>query len=160
MLLRTEAIMRSKTFLILWLAAAVSTGCQQSDSSAPPKSAPTSAPTAPTLVRVKPIQPQRKLLVRKTEQPGEIQAFEETPLHAKVSGYVKRVLVDIGDRVTGPEYDKDGNLVREGQVLVELSIPEIDEELNQKRALVGQMSAEVQQAAITRNEQAAVQRMI
>lgn len=98
------------------------------------------------LVKVTPITPARKTLVRWTEQPGQIEAFEETPLFAKLASYVEKMHVDIGDRVTGPQYDDQGKLVREGQLLVELSVPELDEELAQKEAAVGQAKAEVQQA--------------
>src|SRR6266550_7630973 len=42
-------------------------------------------------MRVTPIQPARKTLVRWTEQPGQIEAFEETPLYAKVAGYVEKM---------------------------------------------------------------------
>ena len=31
------------------------------------------------------------------EQPGQIEAFEETPLYAKLTGYVEKMYVDIGD---------------------------------------------------------------
>jgi RND family efflux transporter MFP subunit len=98
------------------------------------------------LVKVTPIKPVRKTLVRWTVQPGQIEAFEETPLFAKLASYVEKMHVDIGDRVTGPQFDSDGHVVREGQLLVELSVPELDEELAQKEAAVGQAKAEVQQA--------------
>jgi RND family efflux transporter MFP subunit len=69
-----------------------------------------------------------------TSQPGRIEAFEETPLFPKISGYVEQVLVDIGDRVT-----KD-------QVLINLWIPEMHDEREQKEALLAQALAEVKQA--------------
>ncbi|MBI1900215.1 MAG: efflux RND transporter periplasmic adaptor subunit [Planctomycetia bacterium] len=76
----------------------------------------------------------RKALKLYTAQAGRIEAFEETPLHAKLPAYVKNVLVDIGDPVV-----KD-------QALVELSIPEMEDELEQKEALVAQAEAEVRLA--------------
>jgi RND family efflux transporter MFP subunit len=97
--------------------------------------------------RVSTVRPVRKTLVRRTEQPGQIAAFEETPLFAKVTGYVKRVNVDIGDHVAGPKYDEQGRLTVAGQVLAELSIPELEEELRQKQAQIVQAEAEVKQAA-------------
>jgi RND family efflux transporter MFP subunit len=99
------------------------------------------------LMRVVPIRPERKTLVRWTEQPGQIEAFEETPIYAKVAGYIEKMHVDIGDPVTGPQFDDSGKIVREGQLLVELSVPELHEELIQKEAAVGQAQAEVRQAA-------------
>jgi RND family efflux transporter MFP subunit len=108
----------------------------------------TSAGSAP-LVKVTPIRPVRKTLVRWTEQPGQIEAFEETPLYAKLAGYVEKMHVDIGDLVTGPQYDEQGKVTREGQLLAELSIPELDEEYQQKEAAIGQARAELQQASAT-----------
>lgn len=100
---------------------------------------------AAPLVKVTPVKPARKTLVRRVEQPGQIEAFEETPLFAKVTGYVKKVHVDIGDHVTGPRYDDKGKLLAEGQVLAELSVPELEDELKQKVALVAQAAAEINQ---------------
>ena len=62
---------------------------------------------------------------------------------------MKRFLVDIGDKIEGPRYDDQGRLLSEGQILAELSIPELQAELRQKQALVGQATAEVKQAAAT-----------
>lgn len=58
------------------------------------------------------------------DQPGTVMAFESAPLVAKLPGYVSKVNVDIGDRVTA------------GQVLAELAIPELVSEADQKKALV------------------------
>jgi RND family efflux transporter MFP subunit len=71
---------------------------------------------------------------RTSDQPGRVEAFEETPLYAKISGFVQHVNADIGDRV------------KEGQVLAELSVPEMVQELKQKEALVQQANADVAQA--------------
>ena len=87
------------------------------------------ADSVDSAMRVATIKPGRKTLVRRVEQPGEIQAFEQTPLHSKVTGYVSTVHVDIGDNV------------KLGQLLVEISIPEYEQELKQKQALVAQAAA-------------------
>jgi RND family efflux transporter MFP subunit len=99
------------------------------------------------LVKVTPITAVRKTLVRWTEQPGQLEAFEETPLFARLAAFVEKIDVDIGDRVTGPQVDEQGQVVREGELLVELSVPELDEELSQKVAAVGQARAAEHQAA-------------
>lgn len=104
------------------------------------------AADGPPRTRVATIHPEKKTLVRRTEQPGQIEAFEETPLVAKVAGYVRSVLVDIGDEVQGPTFDDEGNVKEEGQILAELAIPELEEELKQKVSLVTQAAAEVRQA--------------
>jgi RND family efflux transporter MFP subunit len=106
-----------------------------------------SGASAAPLVRVTPIKPVRKTLVRFTEQPGQIEAFEETPLYAKLAGYVEKMHVDIGDPITGPHHDESGKVVREGQLLAELSVPELHEELLQKEAAIGEAQAQIVQAA-------------
>jgi multidrug resistance efflux pump len=93
------------------------------------------------------IQPVRKTLVRRTEQPGQVFAFEEAPIFANVAGFVSKVHVDIGDKVKGPQRDETGKLTDPGTLLVELSIPELDQELLQKQALVAQAQSQVDQAA-------------
>lgn len=88
------------------------------------------AATGSSAMRVAPIKPIRKTLVRLVEQPGEIHAFERTPIYSKVTGYIGKVHVDLGDRVTA------------GQPLAEILIPEYEQELQQKEALVAQAAAE------------------
>jgi RND family efflux transporter MFP subunit len=87
------------------------------------------------LVRVAPIRPMRAPLVRFTEQPGQISPLEETPIFARLSGYVSKVHVDIGDRVTA------------GAPLVTVDAPELEKELAQKDAAVVQAQSEVKQSA-------------
>lgn len=79
--------------------------------------------------------PQRKTLTLNTTQPARIEAYEETPLYAKLAGYVGEVHVDIGDPV------------KKGQPLVTLQIPELGNEVAQKEALLAQAEAEVELAA-------------
>ena len=45
------------------------------------------------------MRPERGTIRRSTEQPGQIEAYEATPIHAKVSGYVEKWNVDIGAKV-------------------------------------------------------------
>ena len=54
-----------------------------------------------------------KLIAKTVDLPGEIFPFLTVSLHAKISGYVERVLVD------------RGSIVKEGQLLVELNAPEL-----------------------------------
>src|ERR1035438_1613566 len=54
-----------------------------------------------------------KLLSRTADLPGEFQPFLMVSLHARVAGYVEKVLVD------------RGSAVKQGQLLVELSAPEM-----------------------------------
>src|SRR6202050_410724 len=66
--------------------------------------------------------------------PGNIQAVTEAPILARASGYVKKRIADIGDRVTA------------GQVLAEIEAPELDQQILQAQAAVQQADAAVQQA--------------
>ncbi len=96
--------------------------------------------------RMSTVQPRRTSIARTVRQPGQIEAFQQAPLYAKVPGYVRRFLVDIGDPVKGPYQNASGEVTKRGQLLAEVAIPELDEELRQKRAMVAQAKAEVQQA--------------
>jgi RND family efflux transporter MFP subunit len=66
--------------------------------------------------------------------PGNIQAVTEAPVLARASGYVKKRIADIGDRVSA------------GQVLAEIEAPELDQQILQAKAAVQQADAAVQQA--------------
>ncbi|MEX2171487.1 MAG: efflux RND transporter periplasmic adaptor subunit [Pirellulales bacterium] len=90
--------------------------------------------TAAPLDRVTAGKPQQKTLTLYTSQPARIEAFESTPLLPKLAGYVEKVSVDIGDSV------------KQGQSLIVLSIPELQDDLELHAALVTQAEAEVQQA--------------
>ncbi len=116
-------------------------GCQPS-----PDTSSTTAPAKELAMKVTPIKAERKTLTRRTEQPGEIEAFETAPLFAKVTGYVKKVHVDIGDHVTGPKWGADGKLIEEGQVLAEIDVPELAEDVKQRQAVVQQSRAAVKVA--------------
>jgi multidrug efflux pump subunit AcrA (membrane-fusion protein) len=81
------------------------------------------------------VRPQRKTVRRVFKRPGyNIAAYQSTALYAKISGYVRKWNFDIGDRV------------RKDEVMAELWIPELEVELQQKKAAVEQADAEIQQA--------------
>ncbi len=130
------------TGTLLW---ALGSGCGRSERAADASGK--AADETTQLAASSPLRPERKTLVRWTEQPGQIEAFEETPLFARVAGFVEKMYVDIGDPITGPRHDSQGKVISEGQVLAELSVPELDEEFRQKVALVRYAQAEVRQAA-------------
>ncbi|MCI0464494.1 MAG: efflux RND transporter periplasmic adaptor subunit [Gemmataceae bacterium] len=120
-------------------------GCGEHQAAAPGTQAPAATPAQAPIVTT--VRPEQKPLRRVIEQPAHVEAFEETPLFARISGYIQKVHVDIGDRVKGPRSDNQGKQVEPGQVLAELWVPEMEEELRQKEALVLQAQAEVEQAA-------------
>ncbi len=116
----------ARLLLVLFLA-----GCGR-PAAAPPPDAGQADARGP--VEVKTVRPEKKTLHRTVEQPGRVEAFEQAPLHVKIAGFVRQVHADIGDRV------------KKGAVLAELWVPEMEEELKQKQALVEQAQAEIEQA--------------
>ena len=81
-----------------------------------------------------------KPLSRTVELPGEFLPFLSVSLHAKVPGYVERVLVD------------RGSVVKQGQLLVELSAPEMTAQIAEAESKVqaaesDRLQAEAQLAA-------------
>ena len=74
--------------------------------------------------------------------PGYTQAFTDTPVYARTSGYLKVWNYDIGAHVT------------KGDLLAEIETPEIDQQLRQARADLATAQANFKLAAITnkRNE--------
>jgi RND family efflux transporter MFP subunit len=65
---------------------------------------------------------------------GQFQPYQEVDLHAKVSGYIRRISVDIGDRV------------RQGQVLAVLEVPELQDQLQGAQAEVRHSQSEIGRA--------------
>lgn len=110
-------------------------GCQRPSAAA---TTPQQAAPQPKEAAVRIVKPERKTVRHPIEQPGfNIEAFQETPLYAKVNGYVRKWNVDIGDPVT------------KGQLLVELYVPEMVVDLKQKEAGIGQAKAQIKQAQAT-----------
>ncbi|GDY08294.1 MAG: efflux RND transporter periplasmic adaptor subunit [Planctomycetota bacterium] len=134
--------MRTILTLALLIATLTLTGCDSTTET----SATTSTEPTHGVMRVTPIKPSHKPLVRLIEYPGQVEAFEETAIHAKLAGFVKKVHVDIGDQVTGPSRVSTDQPVQPGQILAELEMPELDAELKQKQAFVAQAAAEVTQS--------------
>lgn len=117
-------------------------GCQPTmETNSPGKASSTELP------KVAVARPIRKDIAQRTEQPGEIESFATAPIYAKVSGFVEKLFVEIGDRVTGPKYDSAEKLSEPGQLLAQLSAPELEDELRQKKALIVHARADVEQSA-------------
>ena len=49
-----------------------------------------STSAAPPVARVSTVKPERVTVRRTTEEPGQIEAVETTPIYAKLAGYVER----------------------------------------------------------------------
>ena len=63
--------------------------------------------------------------------PANTQAIKDAIIYARVSGYLKKRYVDIGD------------IVKTGQLLAEIESPELDQQLNQARANLQQASKQL-----------------
>jgi RND family efflux transporter MFP subunit len=90
--------------------------------------------TVPTVAVVYPQaeKPDEELVL-----PGSLQAYEESPIYARTSGYLVRWYKDIGSRVT------------KGELLAKIDTPEVDQELNQMRAARQQTLAQMELAKIS-----------
>jgi RND family efflux transporter MFP subunit len=66
--------------------------------------------------------------------PATTAAFSVANIFARASGYIEKRSVDIGDRV------------KEGQLLVEIVAPELDHQIAEAQATLGQLRAALQQA--------------
>jgi membrane fusion protein, multidrug efflux system len=80
--------------------------------------------TTPAVPTVTVIHPRRGEMVETIELPGDLVGFYETALHAKVTGYLQSISVDKGD------------MVKAGQVLASIEVPELRSNLNQAKATV------------------------
>jgi RND family efflux transporter MFP subunit len=85
-------------------------------------------PTA-TVVRVA-----RGSIVHKLNLAGQFQPYQVIDVHAKVSGYIRHIYVDIGDKV------------HQGQVLATLEVPELDAQLRGTVAELARSKDEITRA--------------
>jgi RND family efflux transporter MFP subunit len=67
------------------------------------------------------------------ELPGDLQAQVESPIFARVDGYLTKRLVDYGDHV------------KAGQELAEIETPELDQQITQARATLSQTQSALKQ---------------
>ncbi|HEY6767233.1 MAG TPA: efflux RND transporter periplasmic adaptor subunit [Candidatus Sulfotelmatobacter sp.] len=90
--------------------------------------------TVPTVAVVHPVaeKPDEDLVL-----PGSLQAYEESPIYARTSGYLVKWYKDIGSHVN------------KGELLAKIDTPEVDQELNQTRAARQQIVAQVDLARIS-----------
>ena len=77
---------------------------------------------------------ERGTLARTIRLSAEFRAYQEVDLHARVSGFIKSIPVDIGDRV------------KQGDTLATLEVPELQEDLNKAQAAVDAANENVHQA--------------
>ena len=75
--------------------------------------------------------------IQKIDLPGNVQAFNDTPIYARTSGYLKHWYVDIGSHV------------QQGQLMAEIETPELDQQLQQAQADLKTAQSNLDMAAIT-----------
>lgn len=93
------------------------------------KAAPPAAPTAAPVIAVS-----RGSITSTLTIAGEFQPYQVVDLHAKVSGYIQWIGVDIGDRV------------RQGQTLATLEVPELQDQFDGAKAEVRNTQSQIVQA--------------
>jgi membrane fusion protein, multidrug efflux system len=94
----------------------------------------TEAVSIPTVAVVQPkVEPGNDELVL----PGNLQAFEESPIFARTNGYLLRWYKDMGSRI------------QKGELLAAIDTPEVDQELSQARATREQIKAQLELAKIS-----------
>jgi RND family efflux transporter MFP subunit len=69
--------------------------------------------------------------------PATLQAYDESPVYARTSGYIRKWYVDIGQHV------------KSGELLAVIDAPEVDQQLLHARAMLSQSQANLTLAAIT-----------
>src|SRR5215469_5888305 len=76
----------------------------------------------------------RGSIVHRLNLAGQFQPFQVVDVHAKVSGYIRHIYVDIGDKV------------HQGQVLAVLEVPELDAQLRGTVAELARSKDEITRA--------------
>ncbi|HWB31695.1 MAG TPA: efflux RND transporter periplasmic adaptor subunit [Acidobacteriaceae bacterium] len=88
--------------------------------------------TAPQAASVVPVT--RGSVASSLTVAGQFEPYQEVELHAKVSGYIRWIKVDIGDRVS------------KGEVLATLEVPELEDQLQGSQAQVRHSQSEILRA--------------
>lgn len=110
---------------VCWLLAALAaTGCDSK-----PEVASKSVSDPPTVELTK---PSIQKIVRVVGQPSFIDAYEQTPIYPKMTAYIEKWVVDIGDKV------------KKGDLLATLFVPELRESYSTKKADVEVAKARIQ----------------
>jgi RND family efflux transporter MFP subunit len=83
------------------------------------------------------VSPRRANLANRLVLPGSVQAFTDSPIYARTSGYLKRWYTDIGAHV------------KQGELLAEIETPDIDAQYHQAQADYATAQANNRLAQIT-----------
>src|SRR5690349_15520790 len=109
--------------------AAVLSGCSRDASKTAAAASDSKEATAVAVTKIIRADLSRDLVIA-----ADFRPFQEVDVHAKVSGYVKAINVDVGDRV------------KEGQLLATLEIPELQAEVSESEAGVRRSEEEIKRA--------------
>ena len=77
------------------------------------------------------VKPEKRDIRMMVVQPGTLQAFEESPIYSRISGYVQKYRYNIGDRV------------KVGDILLDMWIPDLVAQLAQKTAMVSRSEVQI-----------------
>src|SRR3989454_1767550 len=91
-------------------------GCEHSTDESPQK--------APPPVSVQIVHPRKGEITRNVTLPGEVKAYQQATLYAKVAGYLKTITVDKGDQV------------KQGGLIADIEVPEMLADLARYKAEV------------------------
>lgn len=112
-------------FLVGLSASLACVGCQTSSDALP------SPDQTESRQAVKVVQPERKTLKRTTKQPATVSAYHQAEIHAKVSGYLKDLEVDIGQEVN------------KNDVLAVIDVPELNRQREGRELVLERLKIEV-----------------
>lgn len=99
------------------------------------------------LTTVAVIHPKREPTQQELVLPSTLQAYTESPIYARISGYLSKWYHDIGSRV------------QKGELLADIETPEIDQELMQARAAREQAMAQMDIAKTSAQRWQALRKM-
>lgn len=105
-----------RPWLAIGLAALATAGCGRKEESR------YSSVAKPQVVRI--TKPEARKIIRTVGQPSFIESYERTSIYPKLTGYIEKWNVDIGDKV------------KKGDVLATLFVPELVEDFGTKKATV------------------------
>lgn len=112
----------------------LSAGCRHKPSQGESASGDAAGSTRSRPPAVRIVKPTVRNMTRTVVQPGFVEAYEQTSIYSKVSGFLKKSCVDIGDRI------------KQGDLLCEVVAPELEAEHEQKLAQVELDKQAVEQA--------------
>jgi RND family efflux transporter MFP subunit len=126
--LTRHLVFQLPVILIAWFASLLSQSCSQRphDEAREAKVAP---PPIVAVTKAKTEDMSRALVLT-----AEFRPFQEVDVMAKVAGYVKKISVDVGDRV------------KQGELLAVLEVPEMADDQARAQSMLGRSAAEVARA--------------